>query len=320
MRGSFSWRSVVPWLGVAVLAALPPLFLNQYLVYLLAIGLTYAVLSIGFTIVLGWSGQLAFVSVAYFGLGAFATGSMAARFGLPAELALIVGLVAGIVSGVAFGALVVRLTRYYMAVATLALVILLDYAYRNFTPVTGGVSGFSVPSPSFLVLAGERVTSPIGQYIVGLVLVGIAYAVARRFQVSALGRAWRVVRLDPRVAQSLGINVYRARLLAFTVAAAFMAVAGGWFVYIGGRFLPETYHLDELLFHFLILVVGGLGSLRGAIVGSLALVFVREYLRSFPGASEMIFGAILLLTVLFLPAGLYGAIASRFRGLRESVA
>lgn len=315
-----SWRTIVVWVVIAAVAAIPPLLLNPYMVYLLAIGLTYAVLSIGFTIVLGWTGQLAFVSVAYFGLGAFAGGSIAARFGLPAEIALLAALLAGIVGGVAFGALVVRLTRYYMAVATLALVVLLDYAYRNFTSVTGGVSGFAVPAPAFLILGGTEVTSPIGQYLVGIGLVTIAYVVARRLQISSLGRAWRAVRLDPRVAQSLGINVYRSRLLAYAVAAGFMGLAGGWFVFIGGRFLPETYHLDELLFHFLILVVGGMGSIRGAVIGSLVLVFVREYLRSFPGASEVIFGAVLLLTVLFLPAGLYGALASRFRRLRESVA
>jgi branched-chain amino acid transport system permease protein len=309
----------LPWLAIALLAALPPLVLNPYLLYLLALGLTYAVLSIGFTIVLGWSGQLAFISVAYFGLGAFSAGSLAWRLGLPAELTIAAALVTGLIAGAAFGALVVRLHRYYMAIATLALVVLLDYGYRNFPAFTGGVSGFSVPSPSFAVLLGGTVTTPVGQYAVGLVLLAIAYAVGRWLQRSQLGRAWRVIRLDPRVAQSLGINVYRSRLLAFTIASGFMAAAGGWFVYIGGRFLPETYHLDELLFHFLILVVGGLGTLRGAVIGALSLVFVREYLRSFPGASEIIFGAVLLLTVLFLPTGLYGALAARVRRLRESV-
>jgi branched-chain amino acid transport system permease protein len=307
-------------LGIAVLAAIPPLVLNPYLLYLLALGVTYATLCIGFTIVLGWSGQLAFTSVAYFGVGAFAGGTVTARFGVPNELALVAALLAGLVLGIGFGALVVRLSRYYMAVATLALVVLLDYGYRNFPDVTGGVSGFTVPTPRFALTFGTEVTSPFGHYVVGLVLLGVAYYVARRLQVSALGRAWRVVRLDPRVAQSLGINVYRARLLAFTVASGFMAVAGGWFVFISGRFLPETYHLDELLFHFLILVVGGLGSLRGAVIGAIALVFVREYLRTFPGASELIFGGVLLLTVLFLPTGLYGALAGRFRRLRETVA
>lgn len=320
MRRHLPLRQLLPWLVVGLLAALPPLVLNPYLLYLLAIGLAYAVLSIGFTIVLGWSGQLAFISVAYFGLGAFAAGSVASRFGSPAELALVTALVAGLVVGAGFGALVVRLGRYYMAVATLALVIILDYGYRNFPAITGGVSGFSVPAPSFAVLLSERVTAPFGQYLIGLVLLALTYAVARRLQRSQLGRSWRVVRLDPRVAQSLGINVYRARLLAFAIAAGVMAVAGGWFVFIGGRFLPETYHLDELLFHFLILVVGGLGTLRGAIIGSLALVFVREYLRSFPGASEFIFGGVLLVTVLFVPTGLYGALADRFRQLRETVA
>jgi branched-chain amino acid transport system permease protein len=305
--------------ALMAMACLLPVALNGYLVYLAGLALVYVIVAVGFTIILGWSGQLAFMSAAFFGLGAYAGGAAAAWGGAPAELALIAGGAAGVLLGSAFGALAVRLRRYYLAIATLSLMYVLDYCYRNFPAWTGGVSGFPVPQPAFLLLLGREVATDYGKYYVGLALALLAYLSARSGQTTSLGRAWRVIRSDERVAMSLGIDVYRGKLSAFAISAGFLGLAGAWFVFLTGRFLPETFGLNELLFDFVILVVGGLGSLNGAVIGAVILVLAREYLRTFPGISELLFGLVLLATVLFLPRGIYGTPAARFRWLREGV-
>lgn len=313
------WRPVIAIL-VLLLALLIPLALNGYFVYLADLALVYIMVTVGLTISLGWSGQLVFMSAAYFGFGAFAAGVAAAKWGLPTEGAIIFGTVMGMLLGVGFGALAMRLKGYYLAIATLSLMYMLDYFYRNVRSITGGVSGFPVPQPKFLLGLGAVVSSDYAKYYVGLALAVCAYAIAYWLRRTPLGRSWRVLRKDEEVARALGINVYRSKLAAFTSSATLIAFGGTWFVFVTGRFLPETFTINELLFHFLILVVGGLGSINGAVFSSILLVFAREYLRGFAGVSEILFGALLLLIVLFLRHGIFGTLARKFPRLREGVA
>jgi branched-chain amino acid transport system permease protein len=306
----------VPLLAL-VAALLIPLFLDGYFAYLANLALVYVIVAIGFTIILGWAGQMAFADVAFFGLGAYTGARAASLWGVPAELALAIGILAGLVVGLGFGALVVRLRRYYLSIVTIAFMFVLDYLYRHLDPITGGVRGFAVPSPHFLLLGGQKISSPHLQYYVGLVLVVLAYLFAVRLRKSALGRGWQVVRVDERAAQALGIDVYRSKLAAFAISAAVIAPAGVWLGYLSGRVFPESFGMNELLFHFLIVVIGGLGSLNGAVLGAVLLVLAREYLRGFVGVSEILFGLLLLVSVLVLQKGIYGTLADRFKRLRE---
>lgn len=312
------WVSPVVGLVVVALAASAPMFLNGFQLFILSLAICYAIATIGFNIALGWAGLLVFTGAAFFGLGAFVGGRMSV-FGLPAEAAILIAGLVGALVGVVFGAMTVKLNHYYFAISGIAFMFILDYFYRNFSDITGGYSGFSIPAPVFLVLGNQRLMSQSGLYYVGLVLLILAYLLARHLERSPLGRGWRAVRRNPGVAESLGVNVWRSKLAAFTITSALMAVAGSWFGFLSLRFLPETFMFRELIFLFLIVIVGGLGSTRGMIIGSVVLVLLREYLRGFPGLSEIIYGAVLLIAVLFFSKGIYGAISKRWRSLREEV-
>ncbi len=312
-------RGIHP-LGVAILAivVLAPLGLDGYSVYLLDLAAVYVMVAIGFTIVLGWAGQMAFISVAFFGLGAYTGGRAASVWNLPVEVALAVGILAGLLVGLGFGALAVRLRRYYLSIVTMAFMFALDYLYRNLGDLTGGVRGFPVPTPQLLLLGNQKVASPYLQYYVGFVLVVLTYLFAVRLRKSSLGRGWQVVRADEKVAQAIGVNVYRSKLAAFAISAALLSEAGVWFAFTTGRVFPESFGMNELLFHFVIMVLGGLGSLNGAAAGAVLLVVAREYLRSFTGLSEILFGLVLLVSILTMQSGVYGTLAARFRSLREA--
>ena len=307
-------------LALLVLAVAVPFNLNGYWVYLGNIALIYIVLTLGFNVILGWAGQLAITSAAFFGFGSLVAGLVSKHYALPVEVCLLAGTAAGTVLGAAFGALVVRLRRYYLAIATFSLLYILDYFYRNVPALTGGVSGFAVSPPRALVAGGAVLQQGWAEYFFALGLVIIVYAFMRWLQTSALGRSWVTLRQDERIAAALGISVYRSKLLAFTISAGVMSLAGAWFVFVLGSFLPDNFSLDEMLFDFLILVVGGLGSVNGAVLGSIFLVVMREYFRGVPGASEVLFGALLLLVALFLRRGLYGTLANWLRWLREPFA
>lgn len=312
------WVAPVVGLVIVALAATAPLFLNGFQLFILSLAICYAIATIGFNISLGWAGLLIFTGAAFFGIGAFVGGRMSV-FGLPAEAAILIAGLAGAALGIVFGAMTMKLNHYYFAISGIAFMFILDYFYRNFSEITGGYSGFNIPAPVFLVLGNQKLMSQSGLYYVGLVLVILTYLLARYLERSPLGRGWRAVRRSPGVAESLGVNVWRSKLAAFTITSALMAVAGAWFGFLSPRFLPETYMFRELLFLFLIVIVGGLGSTRGMIIGSVVLVLLREYLRGFPGLSELIYGVVLLVAVLFFSKGIYGAMSKRWRSLREEV-
>lgn len=313
-KGLFVPRIALPGIALVVAVAFP-FAANSYWVYLLAIAFVYAVLSMGYNVILGWCGQLAFTSAAFFGVGAFISGKVTVEYGVPVEIALLAGTAGGAIVGAAFGALVVRLQRYYLAIATFALLYVLSYVYVNFDSLTGGVNGFPVPSAD--LGGGTLLEADYQKYFFGLALVVIVYVVLALVQRSRAGRGWRVVHQDERVATALGISPYRSKLAAFTVSAAIMSLAGGWFVFALGSFLPDSFSADELLFDFLIVVFGGLGSLNGAVLGSIVLVIAREYLRDIPGASELLFGFVLLAVALVMRHGIYGALARKWSALRE---
>jgi branched-chain amino acid transport system permease protein len=304
--------------GLLLLAIIVPFLLNGFQLFILSIAVCYMVATIGFNIALGWAGLLIFTGSAFFGLGAFVAGRLAS-LGVAAEFAILAAALAGALVGLGYGALTVKLNSYYFAITGIVLMYFLDFFYRTFPAITGGYSGFRIPQPRFLLFGNVRLSSQLSMYFVALLLAVLAYVAARMLERSPVGRGWRVVRKSPAVAASLGINVWRSKLYAVVASSIFLAVSGAWFGYLSLRFLPETFMFTELIFFFLILIVGGLGSVNGMVFGSLTMVLLREYLRAFPGTSEIIYGVILLVAVLVFSKGLYGTLSRRYRFFREGV-
>lgn len=314
------------WLGdrpvasgslILTVALAVPLGLDGYLVYLTNLALVYAVTAMGFTIVLGWTGLLGLCNSAFFGLGAYTGGLVAARWGVPVEAAILAGALAGGLVGLAFGSLAVRLRRYYLAITAIAFMFVLDYFFRNLDEITGGVRGLVIPAPTFALLGFQQVSSSYGHYYFSLLMVVVVYLFAVRLRKSSLGREWQVVRADERVAMALGINVYLSKLKAFVIGFAVIAASGAWLGFLLGRIFPESFLGNEMMYQFLIVALGGLGSVNGAVGGAIFLIVVRQYLRGYVGISEILFGVLLLVTVLALPRGIYGTLAEKYRGLRE---
>ncbi len=304
--------------ALIVLVALAiPQALNDYTLFLASTIFTYAMIAMALNIVIGWTGQFAFIDVAFFGLGAYVGARSAAVLELPLEAALVAGVIAGVVVGLAFGALVCRLRRYYLSIVTIAFMFVLIYVYENATTLTGGLAGFSVPSPELLVLGGLEIPNSYGHYYIGLVLLLATYAFVTRLGRSTLARGWYAMRTDEHVAASIGVNVYRSKVFAIAIAGGLLGLAGAWFPYLSGSAFPTSFGFQQLLFDFLVIVVGGLGSMRGAVLAAIVLGLLNEQLRGLVGLSELAFGLALLACVMFLRRGIYGELAARIPQLRE---
>jgi branched-chain amino acid transport system permease protein len=298
-------------LGVALLGL--PFGLNNYTQFVVNTMIVYCVVALGFNVIIGYLGQLAFVSAAFFGVGAYAAGLSMARLGLPFPVAIIVGALAGAVIGGLVGLPALRVRGHYLAIITLAVGELLRWCYTHLDAITYGPGGFTLPA---MTIFGSPLTDS-AKYFVFLLCAGIGIGMTSMLLRSRFGRAFAAVRNNEQAAASLGIAVRRAKVLAFAWSGLIVGLGGALFAVLNGRVSPESFGLAQLLFHFAIVMIGGLASVLGSIVGAVLLTGAPELLRNFPGSEEIVFSLLLILVLFFLPRGLSGLLADHFPFLRE---
>lgn len=301
------------WLGLLILAALPPFFINDYLQYILNTILVYIVVTVGFNIVLGYAGQLAFANAAFFGVGAYTTAIAMGRWGWPLLLALpTAAIVTGLV-GLVVSLPALRLRAYYLAIVTLAFGELLRWGYIHASWLTQGSSGLPVPPAALfgIPIATDRARYWLFLALTALVLWGSANLLRSRF-----GRAIVALRDNEPAAAAMGIPPAIAKMGAFAWSGCVVGIAGSMFALLLGRIDPESFDLSQLLLHFTLVMIGGLGSLVGSVAGAILLTAAPELLRDVAGLEEVVFSLLLIVVLLFLPKGIGGLLA-RLPILRE---
>lgn len=298
-------------LMIALLAL--PFGLNNYTQFVVNTMLVYCLVALGFNVIIGYLGQLAFASAAFFGIGAYAAGLSMARLGLPFPVAIVVGAMAGALVGGLVGLPALRVRGHYLAIITLAVGELLRWCYVHLDAITYGPGGFTLPP---MEVFGLPLTDR-AKYYVFLLCAAIAIGMTSMLLRSRFGRSFAAVRNNEQAAASLGIPVRRAKVLAFAWSGLIVGLAGALFAVLNGRVSPESFGLAQVLFHFAIVMIGGLASVIGSILGAVLLTGAPELLRNFPGSEEIVFSLLLILVLFFLPRGLSGLLADHVPFLRE---
>jgi branched-chain amino acid transport system permease protein len=232
---------------------------------------------------------------------------------VPFFLALPCGVVLATAVGLLISLPALRLSGLYLALATLAFAQFAVWVFLNWESVTYGAGGFRVPPPDYLI---PGVSPGIGTFYLALGLaIATAFAAAGLVR-SRLGRAMIAVRDGEVAAEALGINLLRTKAMAFGLSAGCAGLAGGLQAQMLGYIAPESFDLFQMAMMKAMIVVGGLGSIAGSVIGAGAVLFLLEGLRAFKGAQEIAFGALLIGAVVFAPRGLAGAL-HRLPGWRE---
>ncbi|MGQ9858962.1 MAG: branched-chain amino acid ABC transporter permease [Thermodesulfobacteriota bacterium] len=309
------------WVSLLVgLLLVLPQMLGLFLSEVLTIVGLYVLLGLGLNIVVGFAGLLDLSYVAFFAIGSYTVAILTSPelgfFDLSFWAALPVAVVLGAVSGVLLGIPVLKMRGDYLAIATLGfgeiirILVLSDFL----RPWLGGAQGIGkIPKAS---LAGYELGTPQELYyliLAGCVLVGL---VSWRLRDSRIGRAWMAVREDEDVAQAMGINLVAAKLLAFATGAAFSALSGAIFATKLGSVYPHSFNVMISINILCLIIVGGMGSIPGVIVGAAALVGLPELLREFAEYRLLVYGAALVAMMLLKPEGLWPE-AVRKRELHE---
>jgi len=303
-------------IGLLVLLALLcllPLAINDYLQFVTNTMLVYCLVAVGLNVVMGYLGQLAFASAAFFGIGAYAAGLSMVYMGLSFPVAMVIGTACGGLAGALVGLPALRVRGYYLAIITLAFGELMRWVYVHADTVTFGSGGFNVPAITFFnAHIGDK-----GKYYLFLATVVIGVGATSLLLRSRFGRAFVAVRNNELAAASLGINVNRTKVIAFAWSGLITGLAGALYAALNGRVTPDTFGISQMLMHFAIVMIGGLGSLAGSIIGAVLLTGLPELLRNFPGLEEIVFSLLLILVLFLMPKGVGGFLAGHIPWLRE---
>ena len=308
----FSRRNVLIALLVAAIV-LPP-FANFYHLFVANTVVIYVLLAIGLNILVGYAGQLAFANAAMFGIGAYATGLLQVQLGWSFWAAFPAGSLIAAAVGFAISLPALRLSGLYLALSTLAFAQATQWVFLHWESVTFGAGGFKTPPLSFAPLPIDK---PLGLYYLSLALMVALYLFARSLVASRVGRAFVAVRDGEVAAKSLGVDLLRTKALAFGISGFYAGVAGGLYSAMLNFVAPEGFDLFQMVLQKSMIVVGGLGSITGSLLGAGVIIVLLETLRAFKGLQEIVFGGLLVCFVLFVRGGLVSLIKSRLPGWQE---
>jgi branched-chain amino acid transport system permease protein len=304
------------WLGLAgaaaAVAAAPLLWPSSYVVgTLVFIGLN-ALAALGLSLVMGFAGQVSLGQAAFFAIGAYVSGVLSASHGWNPWASLAVAVAAGAVTAWAVGLPVFRLSGLLLAMATLGFGIVVYYVLVNWASVTGGPSGLAGIPP--LAVGGFRLDTDRRMLWLTWGLLLLALGLAGNLADSRIGRALRAIHANEAAAQAAGIDTSRLKLGVFSLAGALTALAGGLYAHYLTFINPSPFGFTYSVELVVMVVLGGVTSLRGAVLGAAAVVALVEVLRALlplltvaPGAAEyeiVAFGLILIAVMMAAPAGL----------------
>jgi branched-chain amino acid transport system permease protein len=308
-----NWRrtNTVGVVALVAIAVIFPLFGSAAAVTVMALGGLYAIVAIGLNLLVGYTGKISFGHNAFMAIGAYASGILTVRYGwspLPALIAAAAGT--GLVAFVV-GAPILRVRGHYLAMITLAFSQIVILVSTRWTEVTGGLTG--IPGvPDFAILGFSFDTKLKMYYLIWSVAI-VLLLLSFRIVDSRFGRALRALGAHETAAGALGVDVVRCRIQIFVLSAVFAALAGSLYAHLLNYVNGTFFDLGVMIQLMAILVVGGVGTLWGPVVGAVLLIWVSQNLGNYAEYSQLIFGLLYGGALLFLPGGVVGEVAARLK-------
>ena len=303
-------KTWVPLLLVLIgLAAIAP-FLDVYFLYILTIVCLNVILATGLNQLSGYTGQISLCHSGFLGIGAYSCTILMIRLHLPYPLALLAGgLIAGC-AGFLVGIPALRLRGLYLAMVTLGFGEIVHLVLHHWQGLTGGPLGLKVPTARIGPVVFK---SELSLFYLFLFVAFIFVILARNLIHSKIGRAFRSIAYSEIAAQASGVDLAKYKTLSFALSAFYAGIAGGLYCQLLKYLSPDPFGLFESIQYLTMIVLGGMGSIIGSVVGASLLSILPEILRDFKDYQELIFSLLLMLFILFMPRGIYGMIRSVFR-------
>jgi branched-chain amino acid transport system permease protein len=306
---------------VALFFLIYPLVFPLYQIDIMTTALIYVVIALGLNIVVGLAGLLDLGYVAFFAVGAYTYALLNTHFAVGFWVALPLGGALAFIFGILLGFPVLRLRGDYLAIVTLGFGEIIRLVLENWNEFSQGPSGISnIARPGFFGMEFSLQQNYVYIYYLMIALTLFTIFVVRRLQDSRIGRAWMALREDEIACQAMGINKIRTKLSAFALGATWAGMGGVMFAAKTTFINPASFTIWESVIILCCVVLGGMGSIVGVLCGALALKLLPEYLRFFSEYRMLVFGAVLVIMMIFRPGGLISDVRKiyKFEGLNET--
>jgi branched-chain amino acid transport system permease protein len=291
---------------------------SAYTLHLLILGCIFGILLMTQNLVIGYMGLLHLGHAAFFALGAYGSALFVMELEMPVFLGYVFGMFLAGVGGIVVGFLSIRFGGHYLAIVSLGFGIIVFQVINNWVSLTRGPHGLTgIPTPPEIGPLRWTPLTHLTMVALVMVLVLLFLLALRR---SKLGLYMNAVRADVIAAQSLGINTTRVKVTGYTLAALFAGLAGGLYAHYRRIIAPELFTFLESATIMAMTVLGGLRSYGGSIAGAFFLIVVPEVLREFAQWRLIVYGALLVVVVLYFPRGLAGLAEVTWRGVKSASA
>lgn len=265
----------------------------------------YCLITMGLSLLMGYAGQISLGHAAFFGIGAYVSGILTTRYGLNPWMCMLLGMVAAAVVALVVGAPSLRLRGYYLAMATLAFGIIVNIVFREEIEWTGGPDGM-IGIPAMSLMGFEFDTIEKYYYLVWTAVLAVFLFTIRLIQ-SPAGRALRAIHTSEAASSAMGINISKYKIIVFVYSAVLGSLAGSLYAHYMNFINPSTFDLFFSIKLIIMIALGGMHSIWGALVGTILITFMSlEWLHYFQEYEIIVYGAILIMVIIFLPHGLIG--------------
>ncbi|WP_221252469.1 ABC transporter permease subunit [Desulfuromonas versatilis] len=310
-------------IALGVVAVVFPLLFDTYQVNIMVLALIFVVLGLGLNITVGLAGLLDLGYVAFFAAGAYTYGLLNSNFGLGFWTCLPLGGIIGALLGVVLGFPILRLRGDYLAIVTLGFGSIAKIIIENWEEVFNGAKGIAnIDRPG--LFGADFGISEVTIYIYYLMVLLVLFTifVTNRLKDSRIGRAWMALREDEIACVAMGIDMARTKLSAYAFGAFWAGLVGVIFAARNTYINPNSFTFMESAIVLSIVVLGGMGSIIGVIIAALVLILMPEYLRAFADYRMLVFGAVMVLMMIFRPQGLITNVRRKyeFKGLKTDEA
>ncbi len=306
---------------LAIFLVLPFFMTNRYFFQVLIVSCLFATCALSLNLILGFTGQPSLAHAGFFGIGAYGVAKLTLA-GMSFWLALPISALISAAIGLVIGIPTLRTRGAYFSIATMCMGVIITLVAANWVDFTGGANGIvGVPLPNAITIpfiGAVTFQSQTEQYYLVLAFLLFTLFFMNRLAYSIKGLTFMAIRNNEPLADSVGINTFWTKLLSFVVANFFAGLAGGIYAALIGSISPTATAL-ELTFSWLIFVLlGGIATLGGPIIGTFVLTFLNEYLQFLQEYSVIIYGLLLILVIMYFPRGLMGNINNLMARMKKT--
>jgi branched-chain amino acid transport system permease protein len=292
------------WILLGIICIISSLYIqNLNILRVAVLAVISAILAVSVNLLVGYTGQVSLGHAGFYGIGAYTLGLLTTQLNWSFWPSLFAAFVLSSLMGLVLGLPTTQLRGHFLGIATLGFGIIVNVILNNWTSLTGGPQGLrGIPSPEVFGISMQYENYFLGFSLTFLlVIVLLVHLVVN----SAIGRAWKCIRRDEITAHVSGINVYGYKLLAFSVSGGIAGIAGALYASFMTFISPDTFDLNHSITIITTTILGGAGTLVGPLLGTGILALISESLRDLNELRLIVYGAILVMVIVFMPEGIY---------------